>query len=83
LPAGLAPAAVGPVLVVFGVAIPILGDSRILLALALFALLFVSSGCGLVSRLGRMLLRVAGLGLLDWLFCSALLRWRGLTLPTL
>jgi len=54
-----------------------------LLALAFFALLFVSSGCGLVSRLGRMLLRVAGLGLLDWLFCSALLRWRGLTLPTL
>jgi hypothetical protein len=57
------------------------GDSRILLAMALFALLFVSSGCGLVSRLGRMLLRVAGLGLLDWLFYSALLRWRGLTLP--
>jgi hypothetical protein len=76
--AGLVRADGGPLMGVLGVAIPVLGRS--LLMLAFFTLLFLFFDGGLPSRLARMLLRLAGLALFDRLFCSALLRLRGLIL---
>ena len=78
----LVPPAVGVVLVAFGAVVPISGDFRSLVVLSFLALLFVSSGWRLTSRLTRMLLSL-GLALPDRFFCSGLLRLRGLALLTL
>jgi hypothetical protein len=67
------------VLVAFGAVVPISGDFRSLVVLSFLALLYVSCGWGLISRLARMLLSL-GLALPAQFFCSGLLRLRGLAL---
>ena len=57
------------VLVAFGAVVPISGDFRSLVVLSFLALLFVSSGWRLTSRLTSMLLSL-GLALPDRFFCS-------------